>query len=176
MNEQKIHELLQRYFDGATSLEEERALQRYFAGSDMPDSLKAYRPMFAFFAEERAVEPPKQKAVIRNIRLNLSIITGIAASIAILFLVGVPKMKSDDYIYYVDGQRIYDQTAAIASAENKLQLLAASMQKAQNSMAAFDKVQESNESLQQFSKISNAYRQMEKICVLAYVASSNENI
>lgn len=155
MNEQKIHELLQLYFDGATSLNEERELQRYFAAGDIPDSLKAYQPMFAFFAEERAVEPPVKMAATRNIRLTLSIIAGIAASIAILFMVGMPKAKSDNYVYYVDGQRIYDESAAIASAESKLQLLAESMQKAQNGMAALEKLHESSQTIQQILGINN---------------------
>ena len=163
MNEQKIHELLQRYFDGATSLDEERELQRYFAGENIPGSLMAYQPMFAFFAEERAVHPPAQKPAARTIRLNWTIATGIAASIAILFLVSLPKVQHDQYAFYVDGQRVYDESAALGSAEIKLQMMAASMQKARNSMAAFEKVQESNQSLQQFDKISNAYRQMEML-------------
>ena len=161
MNEQKIQELLQRYFDGATSLDEERELQRYFAGDHIPGPLKAYRPLFAYFAEERAVQPPKPKAVVRNIRLGLSILTGVAASIAILFLVGLPQKQPDMYVYYVDGQRVYNEAAALESAEDKLQLLAASMQKAQNGMAALDKVQESNQALQQFDKISNAFQRIE---------------
>ena len=163
MNEQKIHELLQRYFDGATTLDEERELQRYFAGGDISDSLKVYQPLFAFFAEERTLEPPAQKPAARTIRLNWTITTGIAASIAILFIVGLPKTQHDQYAYFVDGQRVYDETAAMESAENKLQMLAASMQKARSSMSALEKVQESNSSLQQFGKISNAYRQMEML-------------
>ena len=166
MNEQKIHELLQRYFDGATSLEEERDLQRYFAESDCPESLKVYRPLFNFFAEERAIEHSTSLTEHsahkkRNIRLPLYIITGIAASIAILFMVGVPKMQTDDYIYLVNGQRVYDQTAALEMAENKLQLLAVSMQKAQTGMATFDKLQETSQSLQQLSKISDVYKRID---------------
>jgi len=160
MNEQKIHELLQRYFDGATSLDEERELQRYFAGKEIADSLMAYRPMFTFFSEERAVEPPAQKPAARTIRLNWAIVTGIAASIAILFLVGLPKTQPDQYAYYVDGLRVYDETAAMESAGDKLQMLVASMQKARSSMATFEKVQESNQSLQQFDKVSDAYRKI----------------
>jgi len=166
MNAQKTKELLERYFDGATSLDEERELQRYFAESDIPDSLKIYRPMFAFFDEERAVQPPAQKPVIRKLRL-LSVITGIAASIAILIMFGLPlKQQPDNIIYYVDGKRVYDETAAIALAENKLQMLAQSMQKAQSSMATFEKVQEGVQPLQQLSKISNIYQQMERILVI----------
>ena len=165
MNEQKIHKLLQQYFDGATSLDEERELQRYFTAGNIPDPLIAYQPLFVFFDEERAVEPPVHQPATRTIRLNWAIVAGIAASIAILFLVGLPKSQPqhDQYAYYVDGQRIYDETAAMESADNKLQMLASSMQKARSSMAAFGKVQESNRSLQQFGKISDAYRQMEML-------------
>jgi len=162
MNEQKVHELLQRYFDGATTTDEERDLQRYFTSCKLPESLKAYRPMFAFFAEARAVRPPKHNT--RYIRLALSVITGIAASIAILFVAGLLKMNADandSYVYYVNGQRIYNETAALEIAENKLQLLTASMQKAQNSMTTLDKVQEGAQQLQQFSKISDAYKRVE---------------
>ena len=158
MDEQKIQELLRRYFDGETSLDEERELQRYFAGEDIPGLQKAYRPMFAYFAEERAVMPPKPKAVTRNIRIGLSILTGVAASIAILFLVNLPEKHPDRYVYFVNGQRVYDETAAMQKAEDKLQLLVASMQKANNCMAAFEKVQVSN---QQFEKISNAFQRIE---------------
>jgi hypothetical protein len=156
MNEQKIHELLRRYFDGDTSLGEERELQRYFAGNDVPASLKAYRSMFVFFAEERAVTPPARKPKARIITLNRTIITGIAASIAILFLVGLPKTQPDLYAYYVDGDRVYNEAAAMEAADDKLQLLAASLQKAQSSMAAFDKVQESSQSLKELNKMSGA--------------------
>ncbi|MDR1119514.1 MAG: hypothetical protein LBM08_01180 [Dysgonamonadaceae bacterium] len=157
MNEQKVHELLRRYFDGATSLDEERELQRCLVGEDIPDSLKAYCPMFTFFAEERAIEP-----AARAVRLNRAIVVGIAASIAILLLVGLPKTQPDPYAYYVDGQRVYDEAAAIESAANRLQMLAASVQKARSSMGAFAKLQESNQSLQQFGKIASAYRTMEE--------------
>ena len=161
MNEQKIQDLLQRYFDGATSLDEERELQRFFTGGNIPDALMAYKPLFAYFAEERAVEPPAQKPEARIVRLKWAFVAGIAASIAILFMVGVPTdAPPDHYAYFVDGHRVYDETAALESAEDKLQMLAASMQKARNSMSALEKVQESNQSLQQFEKISNAYRQI----------------
>jgi hypothetical protein len=162
MNEQNIHELLRRYFDGATSLAEERELQRYFSGKDIPDPLKPYRHMFAFFAEERAVTPPARRSPARIITLNRAIITGVAAGIAILLMVGLPKTQPDMYAYFVDGQRVYNETAAMEAADDKLQLLAASLQKAQTGMAAFGKVQESSQSLHELDKISNTYRKIER--------------
>ncbi len=162
MNEQQIHELLRSYFDGTTSLVEERELRRFFAEEEIPDSLKAYRPMFAFFAEEQAVEPPVSKSGGRAVRLIWPIaITGIAASLAVLFLIGLPETHRDDFKYYVDGRRVYDEAAAVQSAENKLQLFAASVQKAKTGMSAFEKVQETGRSLQQFDKASDAFHRME---------------
>jgi len=160
MNEKKVHELLKLYFEGATTLEEERELQRYFAGNRIDASLEAYRPMFAFFDEERVVKPPPVRKM-RSITAKLSVITGIAASIAILLWIGLPQAEPvDDFVYFVNGTRVYDETAAIAIAENKLQMLSASMQTARNSMAAFEKL---HESTQTFAKISNAFRIFEEV-------------
>ncbi len=162
MNEQKIHELLRSYFDGTSSLAEDRELRRFFAEEQVPDSLRPYRPLFAYIAEERAVEPPA-KVEAKIVRLPWIIVTGIAASIAILFLIGLPKITQAEFVYYVDGQRVYDEEAAMESAEDKLQLLAASIQKAKTSMSAFETVRESTQSLQQLNKIPDAYRQAEDI-------------
>ncbi len=47
------HELLEKYFNAETSLEEEAALRAYML-SDEPDrDLRKYRPLFQFFEEEK---------------------------------------------------------------------------------------------------------------------------
>lgn len=156
MNKQNINEMIRRYFDGATTLEEERELQRCSAADNLPEQMMGLQPMFAFFAEERAITPP----VRRNIRLQLLLAAGVAASIAVLFSVVLPAAKQHNnklFVYYMDGRRIYDESAAIASAESKLQFIAESMQKAQNTMAAFEKMQNGHHTLQQFDRIAEAY-------------------
>ncbi len=161
MDEQKIQDLLQRYFDGATSLEEERKLQQFFSREEIPGELKKYQPLFAFFTEEKAIEPPQHKPKGKTIRIPWLIVTGIAASIAILFLVTVPKSQQEEFKYYVDGKRVYDEAAAMETAETKLQMMAMTMQKAKNSMSAFEKVQEGTSSLQQIEKVQEAYHKAE---------------
>jgi hypothetical protein len=160
MNEQQAHALLQRYFDGATSLNEEQALQAYFAQGSVPDSLRAYRPLFAFFAEEQAVQPPAGKPRVRRISLSWYAAAGMAASIALLLTLGSPKAQG--YAYYVNGKRVYDQAAALKSAESKLQRLAASLQKARSGLSALDAVQEGGSSLRQLDKLATACRHVEE--------------
>jgi hypothetical protein len=141
MNENKIKELLEKYFDGTTNIDEERLLHQYFNGENVCQTLKVYIPLFMFFDNERKVEPkmPEKQYIGRNFFIGL----GIAASIAILFMIKSPGKQTDTFTYFVDGQRIYDQNAAIELVESNLHLLAASMQKMQQDMVVFDKISES---------------------------------
>jgi len=57
MNTTEIKILLDKYFDGETSLNEERILKNYFASDHADDTLKKHAHMFAFFKTESKVEP-----------------------------------------------------------------------------------------------------------------------
>lgn len=97
-----IETLLNKYFEGETTCEEERRLRRFFAEGLVPEHLEVYRPMFAFFEAEQkelpeisgignAVEMPelapfekKTKTIRQYLTYSLS-----AAAAAILLLVGI---------------------------------------------------------------------------------------
>lgn len=49
----KIEELLNKYFEGETTCEEEHQLRNFFTQDIVPEHLESYRPMFAFFEEEK---------------------------------------------------------------------------------------------------------------------------
>lgn len=53
MDFNKIKALLDQYFEGETSLQEEALLQQYFRGSDVHPSLQSYQPLFQLFDKER---------------------------------------------------------------------------------------------------------------------------
>jgi len=164
MNEKTAHKLLERYFDGTTTLDEERDLKRYFAeNAEIPESLKMYSSLFAFFADERAIQPPIRKKTTRRFVLSFSVISGIAASIALLLLISLPTSESENFVHFVNGQRVHDQAVAVAMAESKLQSFAESMQRVQTSVSAFERLQETGQSLQQFDRISEAFQQVMEI-------------
>lgn len=54
----KTEELLEKYFEGQTTCEEERHLRRLFASDQVPDHLKIYRPLFACIDREAEVFKP----------------------------------------------------------------------------------------------------------------------
>jgi hypothetical protein len=56
MTIENIQLLLEKYFAGESSLDEEKQLKQYFNQADVADELKRYKPLFQFFKEEKTVE------------------------------------------------------------------------------------------------------------------------
>lgn len=56
----KIRELLDRYWDGTSTLEEEEALRSFFSReiADLPADLKEAQPLFSYFAAEADIPMP----------------------------------------------------------------------------------------------------------------------
>lgn len=61
-----IDQLLDKYWEGQTSLEDEKTLQQYFSGDDIASQHLAYQSLFQFFKKE------KGHTYSRDIELNLS--------------------------------------------------------------------------------------------------------
>lgn len=55
MKVEEIKILLDKYFEGETSLQEEALLNEYFNGNDVDTGLKQYQPLFQFLKVEKEV-------------------------------------------------------------------------------------------------------------------------
>lgn len=58
MNYQYIQQLVERYYNAETSVEEERILRAFFAQSDIPETLRRHRPLFAHLGREAQTPRP----------------------------------------------------------------------------------------------------------------------
>lgn len=56
MDHQAIERLLDKYFEGVTSLEEEKQLRDFFRRPEVPAALQPYRPLFRHFDVEQQLE------------------------------------------------------------------------------------------------------------------------
>jgi hypothetical protein len=54
MNFTMINELLEKYWEGESSLEQERRLKEYFASENVAEEHKKFAPLFGFYAKEKA--------------------------------------------------------------------------------------------------------------------------
>jgi hypothetical protein len=88
MSHEQVTELLDRYFAGETSREEERQLQTYFRVGNVAEQLLPYRPLFSYWERERRVKAPARVVNFRPRRRQLPrwLLT-IAAGLALLLAV-----------------------------------------------------------------------------------------
>jgi hypothetical protein len=132
MDIKKIKELLDRYYDGDTTLDEEKLLKRYFIDNvDIPEELSAEKKQFEIYEKiknadvpirdfekdlESLIDKQKVKYPDFNRRKTVLRITAIAASLLILFGVyssikhftGRPKYHDtieDPYLAYQETKR-----------------------------------------------------------------------
>lgn len=117
-----IDKLLEKYFEGNTSLEEESMLRNYFRQSDIDESHRVYAPLFNFFSsgrKEAAIEKKKRK-------IPLYVWLSVAASI--LLLICVKSFYHDPFyndtaktLVYIDGKKVTDEQIMNVAALNSIQ-------------------------------------------------------
>jgi len=103
MNTKEIEELLEKYYEGDTTLADEMLLKEFFSREDVPEHLRKYQSMFRFFTDESNIvlsEENQDESLMRRIELykaetsiskvhpgkrRLYYLSGIAAGLLILF-------------------------------------------------------------------------------------------
>lgn len=76
--------LLDRYFLGETSLEEEQQLREYFRDGDIHPELAAYPPLFSYWEQAGEIVAPKVKRSAVRRRLSVRWLTAAAAAVVLL--------------------------------------------------------------------------------------------
>lgn len=82
----RMEALLEKYFEGETSIAEEKELRDYFSSSDVAPHLEQYRPLFAYFI--KAKEQKLATSVSLVTKKSKKVLLSIAASVAVLIGVG----------------------------------------------------------------------------------------
>lgn len=89
----RIEDLLERFFEGQTSNEEERVLYDFFAGPDVPSHLRRYKEVFGYFESGICldfIEQPERSLPVKKSsdkrRFGWAIATCAAASLLLLLL------------------------------------------------------------------------------------------
>lgn len=89
----RIEDLLERFFEGQTSNEEERVLYDFFAGPDVPFHLRRYKEVFGYFESGICldfIEQPERSLPVKKSsdkrRFGWAIATCAAAALLLLLL------------------------------------------------------------------------------------------
>lgn len=79
----KIEILIEKYFQGETSIAEEKELRSYFSSPDVAPHLEQYKAMFGYFTEAR--QQKFTQAIPQQTKKQKVMWLSIAASIVVLF-------------------------------------------------------------------------------------------
>ncbi|MBW6535972.1 MAG: hypothetical protein K0B11_13275 [Mariniphaga sp.] len=169
METKEVKYLLQRYFNGESSLAEERLLESYFLSGNVADELKEYTGFFSgiskltengtdekleveimdFIMKNEPIEKPKT-------RWLWQMVTGIAASIIIVI---------GGLLFFQQSEEQFKDTfdnpeIAYAYAEETLGYISAKYNKGLSGLANFNKLETAMEPMQKGVKPVNEYLEM----------------
>jgi len=104
----KIKQQLDKYFEGQTSLQEERELKHYFSSPNVASELLPYRNTFVYFSQEKTTESGKKFVLPKasNPQKWLSI----AASVVVLLSIGFFMQQTEDLGTFDDPEIAFMET------------------------------------------------------------------
>ena len=79
----KIENLLDKYFDGETSIAEENQLKEYFSSGEVAQHLEQYVPMFCYFTHSQQEKSVRQ-IPLQSKKRNVAWLS-VAASVVVMF-------------------------------------------------------------------------------------------
>lgn len=109
-----IEQLLEKYFDAATSIAEEKELKAYFSSPDVAPHLEQYRPMFGYFANQATQQFDKQ--VPLKTKKHYGKWLSVAASLVLMagmltwFNISQPEANTQELGTYNDPETAFKET------------------------------------------------------------------
>lgn len=124
-----IKQLLEKYFEGETSLQEEKELKNYFSSKNIAPELVQYQNMFGYFSKEKATESKRE--IVLEKKSNSRKWLGMVASIVILLGIGFTFLKpiQQDSLGTFD-----DPEIALIETQKALNLIAENLNKGKEKM------------------------------------------
>ena len=138
----RIETILEKYFQGETSVSEEKELKSYFSSSDVAQHLEHYKPLFGFFSKA-ATQEFEQTIPLKTKKRNVKWLS-IAASVVVLLGISTftflhqPKQSSDLGTYE-------SPEAAFEATQKALSMLSKNVNVGIESISYIDEFQNSKE-------------------------------
>ena len=118
----KINELIEGYFEGTLSQDEETALKVFLASEEgQGPEYDEVRAIMGYFAAGRSVETLRSRPLPQNDRKVWCRILAIAASLAIIITLGINIFNQNNVcVSFVGGKKITDREVVMNDVDNIL--------------------------------------------------------
>ena len=173
MKTTEIKQLLQIYFSGESSLEDERRLEAYFQSGNVAEELTEYAEFFGGISEltsavdDSTIEEDVMDFILENEHKEKTrylgmwkMVTGIAAAIIIVL---------GGFLFYQQQQKPFNDTfenpeQAYAYAQQTLQFVSGKYSKGFAEFSNFEKLQKANEPLKKgIAPVNEFYEGIERV-------------
>lgn len=91
MELQNIKNLIEKYFDGTTSIKEEKQLKAYFSSNNVAPELEKYRGLFSYFSTEQQTQTAQEIVIRPKTRFNFWIAASVVVAIGLGIVFFQPK-------------------------------------------------------------------------------------
>ncbi|MDH7444086.1 hypothetical protein [Aquimarina sp. 2201CG14-23] len=155
-----IEKLLEKYFEGETTLSEEKELKVYFTGESVPSHLERYKDLFQFFSNESHVTAASEVKLSTN-RVPWYTWIGVAASIALivgLFIKDVPLGADPEGVYGTYD----DPEIALQKTKEALDLVARLMNEGKKDLVYLNEFDTAKKELVYLNEFENAKNKLIK--------------
>jgi len=108
-----IEQLLEKYFEGETSIDEEQALKDYYSSENVAPHLEMHKPLFGYFSVAKNDVSNKTTSLQTKKRFRL---VGIGIAASLLFAVGIvtfwdkPSAKQEELGSFEDPEIAFRET------------------------------------------------------------------
>lgn len=121
----KIEDILEKYFQGETSIAEEKELKDYFSSPNVAQHLEQYKSMFGYFSQVKE-QKSTQEIPLKTNKRNVAWLS-IAASAVVLLGIGtyfyVSEKNTVDTVAQTELGTYDDPEEALAATQKALALL-----------------------------------------------------
>jgi hypothetical protein len=125
----KIEYILEKYFQGETSIAEENQLKEYFSSPNVAQHLEQYKPMFGYFSQVKE-QKSTQEIPLQTKKRNVAWLS-IAASVVVLLGIGtylfVGKKTVDPVVAQSELGTYDNPEEALAATQKALALLSSNV-------------------------------------------------
>ncbi len=118
----KIEALLQKYFEGETTLAEENELKTYFSSAAVAPQLQQYRSLFDYYAVEKN-QYFETKLELKSRKKSRIALISVAASVVVLLGVGIYTFNSSNEKANADLGTYDDPEVAFRETQKALAML-----------------------------------------------------
>ena len=149
----KIENLLEKYFEAETSIQEEAILQKYFAQKEVPEHLKQYKEMFNFFSSSSLETSNRTIQLTEESKKTISI-KWLSIAAMLVFFIGIYSVYQQNETEKQEARLAYMET------QKALELISQSLNKGTGAIAHLDNFNKGTDAMARLSTFENTQKRI----------------